>query len=47
VYAELVGQLGDHVDALVHGLTELLGDPRTLVAYDGAPMLTATAGGAP
>jgi hypothetical protein len=26
------GPLGDHVDAIVHGLTELLGDPHTLAA---------------
>jgi hypothetical protein len=50
------GPLGDHVDAIVHGLTELLGDPRTLaaphaaasdLAHDGVPMLAASAGGAP
>lgn len=29
------GPLGDHVDAVVHGLTELLGDPRTLAGPDG------------
>jgi len=49
------GPLGDHIDAVVHGLTELLGDPRTLaapdaaapdVAHDGAPMLASSAGGA-
>jgi hypothetical protein len=56
--ADLIGQLGDHVDAIVHGLTELLGDPRTLaapdsvapddrVAYDDPPMLASSAGGAP
>ena len=26
------GPLGDHVDAIVHKLTELLGDPHTLAA---------------
>jgi hypothetical protein len=51
------GPLGDHVDAIAHGLTELLGDrhklaapeavaPADRVAYDGAPMLTSGAGGA-
>jgi hypothetical protein len=56
--ADLIGPLGDHVDAIVHGLTELLGDPRTLaapeaiapddrVAYDGSPMFASDAGGAP
>jgi len=56
-HADLISQLGDHVDAVVHGLTEVLGEPRTLaaldaarldehVAYDGAPMLTSSAGGA-
>jgi hypothetical protein len=51
------GPLADHVDAIVHDLTELLGDPRTLaapdavapdsrVAHDGAPMLVSRAGGA-
>ena len=50
------GPLGDHIDAIVHGLTELLGDPHTFAAPDaaaadgrmvsnGAPMLTASAGG--
>lgn len=28
------GPLGDHVDAVVHGLTELLDDPHTLAAPD-------------
>jgi len=62
--------LSDHIDTIVHQLTELLGDPRTLnaadaaagvgttdsavrsapddrVAYDGAPVLAISAGGAP
>jgi len=30
--AVAVGPLGNHVDAIVHGLTELLGDPHTLAA---------------
>lgn len=53
----LIRQLGDRVDAVVHGLTELLGDPRALAepdaaapddrgARDGAPMLTSIAEGA-
>src|SRR5438128_2653706 len=55
--ADLVGQLGDQVDAIVHGLTELLGDPRAFAAPDpvadhrvpddGPPMLASSAGGAP
>lgn len=28
------GPLPDHIDAIVHGLSELLGDPRTLLAQD-------------
>jgi hypothetical protein len=55
--AELIDQLGDHVDAVVHGLTEILGDPRALaeddaaaphgrVSYDSTPMLASSAGGA-
>jgi len=47
------GPLAEHVDAIVHGLTELLGDPHALAgpdgaasgahdAYDGAPMLTSS-----
>jgi hypothetical protein len=58
MHRDLIGQLGDHVDAVVHGLTELLGDPRSLAehhgfgsddceAYDDAPMITASAGDAP
>jgi hypothetical protein len=57
-HRELIRQLGDHVDTVVHGLTELLGDPRALAepdaaapddrkVRDGAPMLTSIAGGAP
>ncbi len=50
---ELIRKLGDHVDTVVHGLTELLGAPRGLTAPDdreargGAPRLTSIAGGAP
>lgn len=54
---DLVGQLGDHVDAVVHGLTEILGGPRAHPAQtaaaprgglpcDGAPILASGAGGA-
>lgn len=32
------GPLGEHVDALVHGLTEILGEPRTLAV----PMLVSS-----
>ena len=57
-HRDLIGQLGDHVDAVVHGLTELLGAPSALAATDAAapddreargvaPMLTSIAGGAP
>ena len=57
-HRELIRQLGDHVDTIVHELTELLGDPSALAASDaaapddreargGAPMLTSIAGGAP
>jgi hypothetical protein len=53
----LVDQLGEHVDAVVHCLTEILGDPCALAeegaaglgdrkAYNGTPMLPASAGGA-
>jgi hypothetical protein len=56
--AELIRQLGDHVDTIAHELTELLGAPGALAApdaaapddrkaRDGAPMLTSIAGGAP
>jgi hypothetical protein len=37
------GPLDDHVNVLVHGLTELLGEPRPLAV----PMLASTAGCAP
>jgi hypothetical protein len=48
---ELVQQLGDHVDAIAHELTELLGTPNALPepdaaepdareTLDGVPMLT-------
>jgi hypothetical protein len=54
----LVSALADHVDAIVHELSELLGAARATaetdavapsesVAHDGVPMLTAGAGGAP
>jgi hypothetical protein len=57
-HRELIRQIGDRVDAVVHGLTELLGDPGAFAApdtaapddrgpRDGAPMLTSIAGGAP
>ena len=57
-HAELIHQLGDHVDTIAHELTELLGGPGALAASDaaapddrrardGAPMLTSIAGGAP
>jgi hypothetical protein len=56
-HPDLICQLGDHIDAVAHELTELLGDPRTLAApdavvpndraaHDGTPMLTASVGGA-
>jgi hypothetical protein len=56
-HAELIRQIGDHVDAIAHELAELLGDPDALAApgaaapddrkaRDGAPMLTSIAGGA-
>ena len=52
-----VGALADHVDAIVHGLSELLGDPgaravpdaaasEERIARDGALMLTSETGGA-
>ena len=58
-HAELIGQLGDRMDAIVHELTEPLGDVRTVVAPEAAavngraahddapPMLASTARGAP
>jgi hypothetical protein len=56
-HAELIRQLGDHVDTIAHELAELLGAPSALAepdaaapddrkARDGAPMLTSIAGGA-
>ena len=54
-YPVAAGPLGEHVDAVAHGLSELLGKARTLaerdaaapdVAHDGVPMLAAGAGGA-
>jgi hypothetical protein len=56
-HAELIGQLGDHVDTVVHGLSEILGDPHAhaeddavapygRAPYDGTPMLASSAGGA-
>ena len=49
--------LGDHVDAIAHGLTEILGGAPVFagqdtvgagdrLAYDGSPMVLTTAGGA-
>ncbi len=57
-HPDLIGQLAHHVDTVVHGLTELLGEARKLVAphtvapgdravHDGAPMLTSSADGVP
>jgi hypothetical protein len=57
-HRELIGQIGDRVDTVVHGLTELLGTPRARAEPDaaapddreargGAPLLTSIAGGAP
>jgi hypothetical protein len=57
-HRELIGQISDRVDTVVHGLTELLGDPGALAepdaaapddrkVRDGAPMLASIAGGAP
>jgi hypothetical protein len=57
-HRELIRQIGDRVDTIVHELTELLGDPGALAAPDaaapadreargGAPLLTSIAGGAP
>jgi hypothetical protein len=57
-HRELIGQISDRVDTVVHGLTELLGDPSALAepdaatpddrkVRDGAPMLTSIAEGAP
>ena len=45
-----IAALGDHVDAVVHGLTELLGEPRGVTCsgrapHDGSPALAANAGG--
>lgn len=57
VRADLDGPLGDRLDSSVHGLTELLGDPRTLAAarhvanhrapMGSQPMLPSSGGGAP
>jgi hypothetical protein len=57
-HRELIRQIGDRVDTIVHELTEILGNPGALAApdaaapddrgaRDGAPMLTSIAGGAP
>jgi hypothetical protein len=57
-HAELIGQISDRVDTVVHGLTELLGIPSALAepdaaapddrkVRDGAPLLTSIEGGAP
>ena len=43
---KLIRRIGEHVDAIAHELTELLGKPDG-VARNGAPMLTAITGGAP
>jgi len=54
-HADLIAQLSDHVDAVAHGLTELLGRPREFSerdaaaprdcpAHDGESMLTSIAG---
>jgi hypothetical protein len=56
-HRDLIRQIGDRVDTIVHELTELLGAPSALAAHDaaapddrkarsGAPMLTSIAGGA-
>jgi hypothetical protein len=54
--AALIHQLGDHVDAIVHELTELLGNPQAIVApeafapdhetSDDTQIVTSNAGGA-
>jgi len=46
-----IAALGDHIDAVVHGLTELLGEPRGVTCagpapHDGTTALAANAGGA-
>lgn len=58
MHRDVVGRPGGHVDAIVHGLAELRGHRRALAkqggpdwpddgeAYDGAPMITASAEGA-
>jgi hypothetical protein len=40
----LVGPLADHVDAIVHDMSEVLGDPRLIAATDGrlAPRAAST-----
>jgi hypothetical protein len=35
-HPELVDQLGDHLDAVVHGLTELLGGTRAFAVCDAS-----------
>src|SRR5262249_12128017 len=57
-HADLLEQLGDHVDTVVHGLTEILDAPRALAEHDdaaapddgaphdGVPMPMSSAGGA-
>lgn len=59
LHAELVGDLADYVDAVAHGLTEVLDAHRApgqqhgarpdddASAYGGVQMLTSSAGGAP
>ena len=55
LHANLVGHLAEDIDAVVHGPTEILGDPRALVVpgaaatdvtLHGAPMLAFSVGGA-
>jgi hypothetical protein len=55
-HADLITEISDHVDAIVHALTELLGNPHALAVaappddhapLAGAPVRTSIAGGAP
>jgi hypothetical protein len=41
-HRDLVGPLAEHVDTLVHELTELLGDPHTLAALAPVPNARST-----
>ena len=47
-HAELISQIGDHIDTIAHRLTEILGEDAAApdVASNGALMLAASAGGA-